>query len=56
MPSDSTEAPAAPATEASPPAVVQELYRRLTAKVLESRPREDLSPLDRAYRLRRRVP
>jgi GTP diphosphokinase / guanosine-3',5'-bis(diphosphate) 3'-diphosphatase len=50
MPSDSTEAPAAPVTEASPPALVEELYRRLAAKALELRPREDSSPLERAYR------
>jgi hypothetical protein len=34
MPSDSTEAPATPVTEANPPASVEDLYRQLAAKVL----------------------
>ncbi|MGO9095684.1 MAG: RelA/SpoT family protein [Bryobacteraceae bacterium] len=50
MPSDPSEAPAALATEASPPLLVADLYARLTAKVLELRPREDLAPLEKAYR------
>ena len=50
MPSDPSEAPAALATEASPPLMVADLYARLTAKVLELRPREDLAPLEKAYR------
>jgi guanosine-3',5'-bis(diphosphate) 3'-pyrophosphohydrolase len=50
MPSDPSEAPAALATEASPPLMVADLYGRLTAKVLELRPREDLAALEKAYR------
>ena len=50
MPSDPSEAPAALATEAGPPLMVADLYARLTAKVLELRPREDLAPLEKAYR------
>ena len=50
MPSDPSEAPAALATEAGPPVMVADLYGRLTAKVLELRPREDLAPLEKAYR------
>jgi len=50
MASDPTETPPAPAAAASPSGQVEDLYARLIAKVREVRPREDLAPLEKAYR------
>jgi guanosine-3',5'-bis(diphosphate) 3'-pyrophosphohydrolase len=51
MPSDSTEAVQAAALVAGPPAsLVERLYQELEARVRETRPREDLSVLEKAFR------
>jgi GTP pyrophosphokinase len=49
MPSEPTEAVRAPDPAASNEAA-EELYRELAAKVQATRPREDLSPLEKAFR------
>src|SRR5579872_1196500 len=55
MPSESTDtapppAPLAVAPLGTPPASVETLYRGLEAHLRETRPKEDLAPLERAYR------
>jgi guanosine-3',5'-bis(diphosphate) 3'-pyrophosphohydrolase len=50
MPSQPSEAVPAPLTAVSPPAVADQLYRELEAKLRAARPREDLAPIERAYR------
>jgi guanosine-3',5'-bis(diphosphate) 3'-pyrophosphohydrolase len=49
MASDPTAVPDAPAAKVVPPASPEELYRQLAAKVLETRPKEDLTALEKAY-------
>ncbi len=46
MAPDSAEAAPAPA----PPATAEDLFRELSGKIQEVRPKEDLAPLERAYR------